>query len=165
MSQFFFTNGVGNGAALLGTERFPGDLPGGGSASWLASQLKTFALASTGKYTAETNTTSFTSSIGDISGAQLSVLDLTGALGAPATVTTPTAAAILPAIPWAQVGTSWILRIMNDSSGAFAWTLAGGTGVTVVGTATVNQNQWREWLATFTGSAALTLQNIGAGDV
>src|SRR5690348_10381894 len=80
-------------------------------------------------------------------GAEDVVLAMTGALGAGATATTDTAANIIAAIPQAQryVGSNYTLRVINESSGAFAWTIAGGTGVTVTGTATVAQNTWREF--------------------
>ena len=96
------------------------------------------------------------------------VLALTGALAAAANATTDTAANIFAAIPQGQayVGYSYVLRIINESSGAFAWTVVGGTGVTVTGTATIAQDTWRDFLVTVTavGSApTITLQNVGTG--
>lgn len=96
------------------------------------------------------------------------VLAMTGALAAGANATTDTAANIMAAIPDGQayVGYSYKLRIINESSGAFAWTVVGGTGVTVTGTASIAQNTWREFIATVTavGSApTITLQSAGTG--
>lgn len=95
-------------------------------------------------------------------------LAMTGALAAGAIATTDTAANIIAAIPskLLTVGYSYQLRIINESSGAFAWTIAGGTGVTVAGTATIVQNTWRDFVVTVTGvgsSAAVTLQSAGTG--
>lgn len=95
------------------------------------------------------------------------VLAMTGALAAAAVATTDTAKNIIAAIPQGQayVGYSYKLRVINESSGAFAWTVSGGTGVTVTGTATVAQNQWRDFIVKVTalGSAStITLQDIGS---
>ena len=98
-------------------------------------------------------------------GAKDVVLAMTGALGAGATATTDTAANIIAAIPLGQryVGFTYKLRVVNESSGAFAWTVAGGTGVTVTGTATVAQNTWREFIVTIASATTVTLQNVGTG--
>lgn len=158
---FFFTNALGGPVALTGAERFPYDDPAGDAQASTADGLKAFLLASTGQYSSNAATTSFTASTGEVSGGQLSVLDLPGMLGAGANVTTPAAAALFAAVG----DTRWVLRVLNNSAGAFAWTLLAGVGVTVTGTATVAQATWREWLATFTSPTALVLQNVGAGDV
>jgi hypothetical protein len=94
------------------------------------------------------------------------VLNMTGTLGAGAVATTDTAANIIAAIPQAQryPGATYKLRIINSSSGAFAWTVAGGSGVTVTGTATVAQNTWREFMVTLGSTlTTVTLQSIGTG--
>lgn len=90
-------------------------------------------------------------------------LAMTGTLAAGATATTDTAANIIAAIPYAYVGQTYTLRIVNESSGAFAWTLAGGTGVTIVGTATIAQNTWREYVVTIATATTVTFQNVGTG--
>lgn len=59
--------------------------------------------------------------------------DQTG--GTTNTVTTPTAAAIVAAIPGCQVGSQFDFTVKNSGSGTL--TVAGGTGVTMSGTATV----------------------------
>lgn len=96
------------------------------------------------------------------------VLAMTGALAAAANATTDTAANILAAIPQGQayVNYSYTLRIINESSGAFAWTVIGGTGVTVAGIASVAQNTWRDFMVTVTavgGAPTITLQSVGTG--
>ncbi|HEY6924777.1 MAG TPA: hypothetical protein VI653_14985 [Steroidobacteraceae bacterium] len=94
------------------------------------------------------------------------ILNMTGALAAGAVATTDTAANIIAAIPQAQrfPGANYKLRIINSSTGAFAWTVAGGSGVTVTGTATVTQNTWREFMVTLGNSlTTVTLQSIGTG--
>ena len=94
------------------------------------------------------------------------VLALTGVLTAGETATTDTAANIVAAMASAAVGASYKLRIINESTGAFSWTIAGGTGVTVTGTATIAQNAWREFMVSVTAvgaTPAVTLQNVGSG--
>lgn len=174
----FFTNGLPVAGQspytttlpLTGLERIPADtqLSGGASPQSEAittAQLSTFVAQTlnAGAYSAATNTSGFTATTAQISGAPLVVLNLTGTLAAAANVTTPTASAIWAAIGNAQAGQSYVLRIINNSSGAYAWTLVGGTGVTVSGTASVAQNVSREWLVTLTSSTAVTMQNIGSG--
>lgn len=98
-------------------------------------------------------------------GAKDVVLAMTGTLAAGATATTDTAVNIIAAIPQAQryVGFTYILRIVNESSGAFSWTIAGGTGVTITGTATIAQNTWREYLVKIATTTTVTFQNVGTG--
>jgi hypothetical protein len=92
-------------------------------------------------------------------------LALTGVLTAARIATTDTAVNIIAAIPQAQryVGFTYKACIINESSGAFAWTVAGGTGVTVTGTATIAQNTWREFVVTIATVTTVTLQNVGTG--
>lgn len=97
----------------------------------------------------------------ELTGAFASVtLALTGALTAAANATTDTAANIIAALP--SPGMTYKLRIINESSGAFAWTLVGGTGVTINGTATIAQDTWREFVVSATGTT-VSLQNVGTG--
>lgn len=94
------------------------------------------------------------------------VVDLTGTLAAGAALTLPTAAAILAAMPNAYVGEQFKLRIKNDSSGAFSWTVTTNTGITLTGTATVAQATFRDFYVMITGvgaNAAITVNNVGAG--
>lgn len=81
------------------------------------------------------------------------LIALTG--GTTCTVTTPTAALILAGITAAlvQVGSKFDFEISNQNSGTA--TLAGGTGVTLVGTATL--------ATTKTGVYRGVVTNIGVG--
>jgi hypothetical protein len=91
-------------------------------------------------------------------------LAMTGVLAAGATATTDTAANIIAAIPQAQryVGFTYKLRIINESTGAFAWTIAGGTGVTITGATSVAQNGWREYMVKITSLTAVSFQDVGS---
>lgn len=129
------------------------------------SGLREFAQTNLAYHT-DTATSATTATAANLTGgAVAAVLAMTGALTAAATVTTDTAANIIAAIPAAQryVGYTYSLTIINESSGDFAWTVAGGTGVTITGTATVAQNTWREFLVTIASETTVTLQSIGTG--
>lgn len=86
---------------------------------------------------------------------------------AAATYTTATAAAIIAAIGGdCAVGTTYMLVVLNASAGANTITVAGGTGVTVSGVATVAQNASKIFLGRVTsvtaGSEAITLYGLGS---
>ena len=85
--------------------------------------------------------------------------------GATPTFTTPTAAQIIASQPNWNVGQSQFVRVLNTNSGTL--TLAGGTGVTISGTATVATNTSRDFLVTYTSSTAqtITIQNVGSATV
>lgn len=119
-------------------------------------------------YNAATNTTGFTATQQQIMSAQDTVLNLTGTLGAGAALTLPTVAVLLSTLTPAQavVGSSTILRVINSSGGAFAWTATTAAGWTLSGTMTVAQNTWRDFIITITAVGATptaTLQAIGTG--
>ena len=90
-------------------------------------------------------------------------LNLTGALAAGATATLPTVAALVAAIPNAIAGQTYKLRVINSSTGAFAWTLSTAAGWTLNGTMSVAQNTWRDFVVTLTSLSAATLQSVGTG--
>ena len=83
------------------------------------------------------------------------------------TFTTPTATAILADVLTPKVGAGFDLTIRNTSAGAFAVTLAGGTGVTVVGTATTAQNIVSQFRGVITAvdTPAVSLYRVGTGAV
>jgi hypothetical protein len=91
-------------------------------------------------------------------------IDMAGTLTAGAALTLPTVAQLVAAIPGWNVNMVIKLRIMNSGAGAFAWTLttAAGWG-TVLGTATVAQNTWRDWYITFQSATAATINARGTG--
>lgn len=179
MTDRFFTNALSLGGALAGTEQFPYDIPAGGSAFATPQQIATYvavALAAgrtaTDQYHADSSTSGFTASASEValpSGASTTigiiVLDLTGTLGAPANVQLPTASAVLGVLAAPFVGQTWILRILNNSSGAFAWTVTTNTGLTLNGTMSINQSTFRDFLLEVTnvGTPAIAVQNVGSG--
>ena len=113
--------------------------------------------------------------IGGVGGSDHVTFQCSGALAGagPNNVTTPTAAQLVAGfvgnsgVNAAQVGQTWILRLINSSSANYSWTLVGGTNVTVSGTTvTALQNAWREFLFTITAlgtTPTITVQSIGTG--
>lgn len=89
-------------------------------------------------------------------------INMTGTLIAGAAVTLPTAAS-LAAVQTAASGDSYMLRIINSSSGAFTWTVTTNTGWTLTGTMTVAQNTFRDFIVQFTSATTATLTTVGVG--
>ena len=90
-----------------------------------------------------------------------------GVPAAAATYTTATAAAIVAAIGGdCAIGTTFMVVVINASAGQNTITIAGGTGVTVSGVATIVQNASKEFLGRVTavaaGSEAITLYGLGS---
>lgn len=82
----------------------------------------------------------------------------------PGTQTTRTAAQLYADDATAYPGQTYLLRIAN--SGAGTLTLAGGSDVTVTGTATVATNTFRDFIVAYGGTAeapTVTITNIGLG--
>lgn len=81
--------------------------------------------------------------------------------GAPFNDTTPTAAAIVAAMPGAEVNTGYEIWVRNTSG--FALTLVGGLGVTLGGNTTISANQTRFYkvYATNVGSGTEAVIVIG----
>jgi len=115
------------------------------------------------KYTDVATNTPVTLTGAQLAGANDVTVKLTAALAGAGTATTDTAANIIASIPQAIVGKSYKLRVINASSGAFAWTLAAGASVTLSGTMTIAQNTWRDFYVTYTGVGAILIVNVGTG--
>lgn len=81
------------------------------------------------------------------------------------TDTTGTAADILAQFLGAKVGSSFELIVRNTADAAETITVAGGTGVTISGTATIAQNNTKRFIGVFTNvtaaAEALTLYSVG----
>ncbi|MBN3809420.1 hypothetical protein [Paraburkholderia sp. Ac-20347] len=118
-------------------------------------------------YNAATNTAGFTLAPAQVAGAAQNFLNLTGTLTAAANAQLPTVASLIAQLPTvvqnAPVGLSFQLRVINSSSGAFAWTLTTNTGWTLNGTQSVAQNTWRDFIVTITGATTATIQSVGTG--
>jgi len=110
-------------------------------------------------------------------GRNISYVNMLGTLAANATLTTDTAANIITFLQGlfgpnvTTVGTTWSMRISNASAGAFSWTLAGGTGVTVnsmggdAGSLAIAQNTWRDFLVSVQSATTVLMISMGTGTV
>lgn len=120
-------------------------------------------------FNAAANTTGFTASPSQIMGAEQTYLNLSGTLAAGAALTLPTVAALLATLTLQQavVGSAIVLRIINSSSAAFAWTVTTNTGWTLSGTSqAIAQNVWQDYIVTITAigtTPTATLQAVGRG--
>ena len=122
-------------------------------------------------YVVATNTTSFAATAAQVNSANTyNVLNLTGTLGAGATLTLPTVAALavnnatygsFGYDPASGVADAFILDIYNSSGGAYSWTVAIGTGWTLNGTLTIAQNTYRRFQCVWTSTTAITGQSLG----
>jgi len=170
------TIALGTGFTISGTINTSFVVPANSEAFFLISPTSATTaqifLSSTGngfsgigneQYSAATNTTAFTATTAQMVGAAETVLSLTGTLASGQAITTPTAAQIIAALPNATVGSTYALVIVNNSAGAFAWTLTGGTNVTITGTATIAQNVSRRYLVTVATASTVTMQNLYSG--
>lgn len=85
--------------------------------------------------------------------------------GSTPSLTLPLATALLTALPQAQIGTSYVLRVINANSGTA--TIVTNTGWTTTGTLTLATGTWREFIVAFTnvstGTVAATFTSIGTG--
>ena len=110
-----------------------------------------------------------------LAGAQKNVVTVGSAAAAAFNVTTDTAANIVAAlqaamrslnntVPSKLIGTSFIVRVINQSA-TYAATLVAGAGVNIVGTATLALSTSRDFLVTIHGAASVTFANIGSAGV
>jgi hypothetical protein len=78
---------------------------------------------------------------------------------------TPTAAALVAAIPGAIVGSSFEFSIRNTADAAETITLTAGAGITLSGTMTIAQNNGKKFLVVCTnvgsGTEAVTIYSLG----
>lgn len=108
------------------------------------------------------NVTTGTLSVGDITGGSLVTLISSNAT--PGTQTTRTATQMYADDPTSTPTGGYMLRICNSGAGTF--TLAGGTGVTVTGTATIATTTFRDFSVVYAGTSSaptITMTNIGTG--
>lgn len=172
-----YTNGfpqagsVPNTLPLTGNELMPADtqLPSGASPQTESVSVGQLAGAFAGKasYSANAATSGTVATAAQIAGnGGFVVLDMTGSLGAGATLTTPSAAAIIAQLPNLMSGAGYHLRIINETSATNAWTLTAGSNVSVTGTATIAAAGWTDFVVTLNQSASpatVVFQRAGSG--
>lgn len=110
------------------------------------------------KFTTGTTTTTFAA--GQLTGAATTVY--TNTQGTPGSIATRSAAQMFTDNPYARVGGTYILTVVNGQ-GTGTLTITAGANVTLTGTATVAINTWRSFVVTYTTAAALVIQNYAVG--
>jgi hypothetical protein len=99
---------------------------------------------------------------GLITGAIFTVWNSTN--GTPGAQLVRTAAQMLADIPGAQVGDSFMFRIINSGgSGVLTLTADSGATVTMTGTMTIANAYFRDFILTFNTAATATVQQVGIG--
>jgi predicted ATP-grasp superfamily ATP-dependent carboligase len=97
--------------------------------------------------------------------ANLAVIEMTGIqASAGHTLTLPTMTVLAAAFTDFQAGHSFIMRIINGGTGAYAWTLTapGDASLVLTGAAmTINQYAFRDFIVTLTSATAGTVKAIG----
>jgi hypothetical protein len=131
-----------------------------------AGALKLMIVAGVENTFVTTASTITTAGAGTLTTAQmLGGLILRDPAGGNRTDTTPTAAALVAAIGGVKNGTSFYLVYRNTADAAETITVAGGTGVTISGTATIAQNNTKIFLVRVdevtSGSEAVTVYSVG----
>lgn len=90
-------------------------------------------------------------------------LAMTGTLGANSNASLPTVGTLFSSLPNPNGLASYRLRVINESSANFSWTITTSAGWSLNGTMSIAQNTWRDFVITFTSSSTATFQNIGTG--
>lgn len=111
--------------------------------------------------TSLTAATPITLTATQLASAPNTIVLLSTVLAGPGTLNVDTSAALVAALG-GVAGRVARLRIINASSGAFTWTLTGNGTVTIVGTATIAQNTWRDFLIQAISGTSY-IWNVGAG--
>lgn len=125
----------------------------------VAGSWKSVVLAQPGaKFTTGTTTTTFAA--GQLTGAAFVVYNNTQ--GTPGSIATRTAAQMFTDNPYARVGGTYHLRIINNQ-GTGTLTVTLGTNVTLTGTMTIAANTFRDFVVTYTSATALVIQQVGIG--
>lgn len=110
------------------------------------------------KYTTGTTTTTFAA--GQLTGAYFVVYNNTQ--GTPGSIITRTAAEMFIDDPFARVGGTYHLRVINNQ-GTGVLTITAGSNVTLTGTMTIATNTYRDFIVTYTSATALVIQQCGIG--
>jgi len=169
------TNGLTAATApLTGNETLPADtnLPQGLNPASEAITLGQLATWFRATVTTNTSTSAATATAAQMAptayGQQSISLLLTGTLSGAANLTTPTAALIVAAVPLpvggatgSNIGSSWVIRISNESSGAYAWTLVAGTGITLPASVNIPQYGAKSYLVTIVSATSVTFADLG----
>lgn len=117
-------------------------------------------------YLANTASAAATLTAGSMTtGDVMNIIDMTGSLSGGAALTLPTVAAYLAALPFANLNSGKMVRIMNRSAGNFAWTLTNNGSFVTVGTSTIAQTTFRDFDVIVVNGTSITATDCGGGTI
>ena len=164
-----YTNLADTGATLNGSAGangmtfHPGDVVqfnATASGAWNAQPMS----PRTNAFNTASNTSSFSATGTQISGGTSTVdLALTGALAAAGALTLPTLAALIVAMHAPAVGTAFKLKVLNQSSTNFPWTITTAAGWTLSGSMVIPAGTWSEFDFVLNSLTTATLQFVESG--
>lgn len=95
----------------------------------------------------------------------MNIIDMTGSLSGGAALTLPTVAAYLAALPFANLNSGKMVRVLNRSAGNFAWTLTNNGSFVTVGTSTIAQTTFRDFDVIVVNGTSVTATDCGGGTI
>lgn len=93
------------------------------------------------------------------------VIDMTGSLSGGAALTLPTIAALQAVLPFVDINSGFVLRVMNRSAGAFSWTVTNNGSFVTAGTSTVAQTTFRDFAVDFVNGTSAVATDMGGGSI
>lgn len=93
------------------------------------------------------------------------VINMSGSLSGGAALTLPTIAQVQGVLPFVDINSGFVLRIMNSSAGAFAWTVTNNGSFVTAGTSTVAQTTFRDFAVGFVNGTSAVATDMGGGSI
>lgn len=112
--------------------------------------------------TTNSATTATTLTAANVTGAREVFLHMTGTLASGQALTLPTMASVIALLPSLQIGSTYKLRILNESSGAFSWTITNNSWTTfTVPNPAIVQKTWQDLIITVLSTTTLKIEAVG----
>jgi hypothetical protein len=93
----------------------------------------------------------------------LSTVLMTGSLAGGAALTLPTVAQYMAALPFSNLNSGAVVRIVNQSAGAASWTLTNNGSFVTAGTSVIAQGNFRDYAVIVQNSTSVVATDIGGG--
>lgn len=93
------------------------------------------------------------------------VIAMTGSLSGGAALTLPTIAAVQAVLPFVNINSGFVMRIMNQSAGNFAWTVTNNGSFVTAGTSTIAQTTFRDFAVDFVNGTSAVATDMGGGSI
>lgn len=92
-------------------------------------------------------------------------IDMTGSLSGGAALTLPTIAQVQAVLPFVNINSGFVMRVLNRSAGNFSWTLTNNGSFVTAGTSTVAQTTFRDFRVAFVNGTSAVATDIGGGSI